>query len=177
MSRDIFSTSSFLRAPSNMALNTFKDRSTTASRGKLFQCFIPFIIKKFFLISNQNLPSSGLKPNCSDASPKKQGNPSIALLLFSCFRGWLGKLPKESADNLARCPRAECCLLRSLLLPWGSAHSTAVRAPQPGFSRQRCLLLGLQQKHWLGASAQLYSTSSSAGSGGRRVSGVFIRRS
>ena len=50
------------RAPSNLALNTSRDRSSTALPGKLFQCFTTLSVKNFPLTSNLNLPSFSLKP-------------------------------------------------------------------------------------------------------------------
>lgn len=97
----------------------------------------PSIFKKnFSLIYNLNLPSSSLNPNCSDASPKEQGRPSIALLLFSCSRGCQGKFPKESADNLA------CCLLRALLPPSGQRSQPCSQSPWAGIQSGMLLAPG-----------------------------------
>ena len=143
--------------------------------GQTLLAFHHFHYKKFSLISNLNLPSSSLKSNCSDTSPKKQGKPSVALLLLAVSEaGWGSSQMKvqitlRDALGLSAAPKGSCCC------PWGSTHSTAARAPQPGFTGERCLLLGLQQQHCLGASAQLCSPSSSAGRGRRQTSGVCIR--
>jgi len=51
-----------LKAPSNLALNTSREGASTAPLGNLFQCLTTLIVKKFFLISNLNLPSFSLKP-------------------------------------------------------------------------------------------------------------------
>ena len=62
MSRDIFHQTRLLRAPSNLALNTAREGASTASLGKLFQCFTTLTVKNFLLISNINLPSFSLQP-------------------------------------------------------------------------------------------------------------------
>jgi len=55
MSRDVFDQTRLLRAPSNLGLNTARERAATASLGNLFQCFTTLMVKNFFLISNLNL--------------------------------------------------------------------------------------------------------------------------
>jgi len=54
--------SRLLKAPSNQALNTSRDRASIASLANLFQCLITLIINNLFLISNLNLLSFSLKP-------------------------------------------------------------------------------------------------------------------
>ena len=49
------------RAPSNLALNTSRDRASTTSRGSLFQHLTTLLVKNFPLTSNLNLPSFNLK--------------------------------------------------------------------------------------------------------------------
>jgi len=43
-------------------LNTSRDGASTTSLGSLFQCFTTLSVKKFFLISNLNLPWCNLRP-------------------------------------------------------------------------------------------------------------------
>jgi len=62
MSRDIFHQTRLLRAPSNLALNSARERAATTSLGKLVQCFTTLMGKNFFPISNLNLPSFSLEP-------------------------------------------------------------------------------------------------------------------
>ena len=50
------------RAPSNRALNTYRNEAATTSLGSLFQHFTILIVKNFPLTSNLNLPSFNLKP-------------------------------------------------------------------------------------------------------------------
>ena len=50
------------RAPSNRALNTYRDGAATTSLGSLFQHLTILIVKNFPLTSNLNLPSFNLKP-------------------------------------------------------------------------------------------------------------------
>jgi len=50
------------RAPSNLALNTSRDGSFTASLGSLCQCHATLCVKNFFLTSNIYLYSFSLKP-------------------------------------------------------------------------------------------------------------------
>jgi len=50
------------QAPSNVALNTSRDRASTASLGNLFQHLTTLLVKNFPLISNLNFPSFNLKP-------------------------------------------------------------------------------------------------------------------
>lgn len=50
------------KAPSSLTLNTFNDRASTVLLENLSCCIPTLIVKKFFLISNVNLPSSSLKP-------------------------------------------------------------------------------------------------------------------
>lgn len=57
MCRDIFHYIKWLKAPSNLALNSSMDGVSTASLDNLFQCFTTLIIIFFFLIYNLNLPS------------------------------------------------------------------------------------------------------------------------
>uniref|UniRef100_A0A8C8RN79 Kinesin-like protein unc-104 n=1 Tax=Pelusios castaneus TaxID=367368 RepID=A0A8C8RN79_9SAUR len=47
---------------SNRTLNVSKDRDSTTSLGNPFQCFTTLLVRKFFLISNLDLPSCNLKP-------------------------------------------------------------------------------------------------------------------
>ena len=96
--------------------------------GQTLLAFHHFHYKKFSLISNLNLPSSSLKSNCSDTSPKKQGKPSVALLLLAVSEaGWGSSQMKvqitlRDALGLSAAPKGSCCC------PWGSTHSTAARA-------------------------------------------------
>jgi len=43
-------------------LNTSRDGDSTTSLGSLFQCLTTLSVKKFFLISNLNLPWHSLRP-------------------------------------------------------------------------------------------------------------------
>jgi len=52
----------FLRAPSNLALNTVREGEGTASLGNLGQGLTTLIGKNFFLTSNLNVPSFSLEP-------------------------------------------------------------------------------------------------------------------
>jgi len=60
--RDTFHQTRSLRAPSNLALNTAREGAATASLSNLGQGLTTLIVKKFFLVSNLNLPSFSLKP-------------------------------------------------------------------------------------------------------------------
>jgi len=60
--RDPFHQPRVLQAPYNLALNTAREGTATASLGNLFQCFTTLMVKNFFLISNLNLPSFSLEP-------------------------------------------------------------------------------------------------------------------
>jgi len=62
MGRDIFHQTRFLKAPSNLALNTARERAATASLGTLGQRLTTLTVKDFFPMSNLNLPSFSLKP-------------------------------------------------------------------------------------------------------------------
>ena len=55
-------------------LNTSQDSDSTISLGSLLQCLITVSEKKFFLISNLNLPWSNLRPFLL-----------VLLLMFLCF--------------------------------------------------------------------------------------------
>jgi len=61
MNRDIFHQSRVLRAPSNLALNTARKGTATASLGNLGQGLTTPIVENFFLISSLTLPSYSLK--------------------------------------------------------------------------------------------------------------------
>ncbi|KAK4828375.1 hypothetical protein QYF61_026113 [Mycteria americana] len=52
----------FLKAPSIQTLNPFSDGASITSVGNLFPYLTTLIVKKFFLMSNLNLPSFSLKP-------------------------------------------------------------------------------------------------------------------
>jgi len=67
--RDPFHQPRVLRAPSNLALSTARERATTASLGNLGQGLTTLIIQNFFLISYLNLPSFSLKPSLRVLSP------------------------------------------------------------------------------------------------------------
>ena len=45
-----------------LALNTYREGTSTASLGNVFQCLTTLIIKNFFLRPSLNLPSFSLKP-------------------------------------------------------------------------------------------------------------------
>jgi len=62
MGRDTFHWTRFLKALSNLALNTSRDGASTASLGSLFQHVTTLTGKNFFPRSNPNLPSFSLKP-------------------------------------------------------------------------------------------------------------------
>jgi len=62
MSRDILPQPRVLRAPSNLALSTAREGAATASLGSLGQGLNTLMGKKFFLISDLNLPSFSLEP-------------------------------------------------------------------------------------------------------------------
>uniref|UniRef100_A0A8C4VNJ2 NIPA like domain containing 2 n=1 Tax=Gopherus evgoodei TaxID=1825980 RepID=A0A8C4VNJ2_9SAUR len=49
------------RASSSLTLKTSKEGDSTTSLGNPFQCFTTLLVKKFFLISNLNLPHCNLK--------------------------------------------------------------------------------------------------------------------
>jgi len=57
-----------------LSLNTSQDSDSTISLGSLLQCLITVSEKKFFLISNLNLPWSNLRPFLL-----------VLLLMFLCF--------------------------------------------------------------------------------------------
>ena len=59
MGRDTFHQPRFLEAPSNLALDTARQRAATASLGNLGQ---GLTVKNFFVTSNLNPPSFSLKP-------------------------------------------------------------------------------------------------------------------
>ena len=50
-----------LKVPSNLALNTSREGTSTMSLGNLCQCLTTLTGKNFFLRSNLNLPSFSLK--------------------------------------------------------------------------------------------------------------------
>ncbi|EMP34023.1 Methylmalonyl-CoA mutase, partial [Chelonia mydas] len=50
------------RALSSLTLKTSKEGDSTTSLGNAFQCFTTLLVKKFFLISNLNLPHCNLRP-------------------------------------------------------------------------------------------------------------------
>jgi len=62
MGRDTFHQTWVLEAPSNPALNTSKEGTSTASLGNLFQHLTNFKVKNFFITVNIKLPSFRLKP-------------------------------------------------------------------------------------------------------------------
>jgi len=62
MGRDTFHQTRLLRAPSSLAFNTAREGAATASLGNLGQGLTILTLKNFFLMSNLNLPSFGLKP-------------------------------------------------------------------------------------------------------------------
>jgi len=51
-----------LSTTSKQFVNTFRDSDSTTSLGSLFQCLTSLSEKKFFLISNLNLPWCNLRP-------------------------------------------------------------------------------------------------------------------
>jgi len=59
--RDTFHQTRLLKAPAYPALNTTREGAATASLGKLCQGLTTLRVKKFFLLSNLNLPSFSLK--------------------------------------------------------------------------------------------------------------------
>lgn len=61
ISRDIFNEIRLLRTTSRLTLNISRDGSLTISLYNLFQHFITFSVKNFFLISRLNLSSPSLK--------------------------------------------------------------------------------------------------------------------
>jgi len=81
MSRHTFHWTRLLRAPSNLALNSSREGTATASLGSLFQCLITLIVKKLFLIPNLNLPFFSLK--LSPLVTTGSGKNSVPLLLVS----------------------------------------------------------------------------------------------
>ena len=62
MSRDIFTQTRLLRAPSNLTFNVSRDGASTTFLGNLFQYFTTLQQKIFFLISSLNLTTFSLKP-------------------------------------------------------------------------------------------------------------------
>jgi len=63
MSRDLYNKIRLLKAPSNLTLNVSRDGASVTTLANLFQCFTTIIMKKFYLLSNVNLPSLSLKPS------------------------------------------------------------------------------------------------------------------
>jgi len=61
MDRDTFKYSRLLKVPSNLALNNSGEGAAAIFLGNLFQCLTTLRVKKFFLLSNLNLPSFRLK--------------------------------------------------------------------------------------------------------------------
>jgi len=58
MGRDLFHQPRAVRAPSNLALNTAREGTATASLGNLGQGLTTLMVKNFFLISNLNFTSA-----------------------------------------------------------------------------------------------------------------------
>ena len=63
VSRDIFSQTRLLRAPSNLAWDVPRDGASPTSLGSLCQGFTTLSVKHFFLTSSLKLPSFSLKPS------------------------------------------------------------------------------------------------------------------
>jgi len=62
LGRDPFHQTRLLQAPSDLALNTAREGTATASLGYLVQGFATLVVKNFFLRSNLDLLSFSLKP-------------------------------------------------------------------------------------------------------------------
>jgi len=73
-------------------LITSRDGDSTTSLGSLFQCFTTLSVKKFFLISNLNLPWHNLRPFPLILSPVRRDQ--------ACSHGQAGTLPAKF-DGLA----------------------------------------------------------------------------
>ena len=65
----------FLSTTSKRFLNTSRDGDSTTSLGILFQCLTTLSVKKFFLISNLNLPWLNLRPFHLILSPARRDQP------------------------------------------------------------------------------------------------------
>jgi len=61
MSRDIFHWTRFLKASSNLTLNTPREGVSATPPSNLFQCLTTLTVKHFFLLSNLTLPSCSFK--------------------------------------------------------------------------------------------------------------------
>jgi len=82
MGRDPFHQPRVLQALSSLALNPAREGAATASLGNLGQGLTTLMVKKFFLISNLNLPSFSLEPSPLVPSPHALvTSPSPALSL------------------------------------------------------------------------------------------------
>ena len=77
-----------LSTTSRWFLNTFRDGDSTTYLGSLFQCLTTLSVKKFFLISNLNLPWLNLRPFHLVLSPVTSEKRPTSFLLYTPFRYW-----------------------------------------------------------------------------------------
>jgi len=82
MGRDTFHQTRLLKALSNLALNTARERAATASLGNLGQCLTT--LKEFLPSIWSNLPSFSLKPLL--LVPWKKSLSSFLVGLFRCWK-------------------------------------------------------------------------------------------
>lgn len=116
----------WLKAPPNLALNTFRDGASTISLGSLFLCLTTLVVKNFFLVSNQNLPSFSLKPlllalllhSLSDSLSYLYNRSSLSMggTLRSLFRAFssLNCTTSSSQENCSNIPIIYVILLWTL---------------------------------------------------------------
>lgn len=111
MDRNTFYYPRLIQTPSNLAVDTFRDRAATASLRNLCHCITMLTEKNFFLTANVNLPSfiSGLFPLVlSLHTPVKSSSPASlwALMLEKCHKN-LPALSEEKSSNRKKCSGGE----------------------------------------------------------------------
>jgi len=119
MGKDPFHQPRVLQAPSNLALNTAREGTATASLGNLGQGLTALTVKNFCLISYLNLHSFSLKP-----SP-------LVLLLHALVTSPSPSLsqPLQALAAALRCPQS--LLLSRLTSPSSPSLSSQQRGSSP----------------------------------------------
>jgi len=136
-----------LSTTSKWFLNTSRDGGLTTSLGSLFQCLTTLSVKKFFQISNLNLPWRNLRPFPLILSPvTSETNPALTVAVCchpSCSQPQDSVAAGSDAQSSAR-----------PLAPWAEVTPHVQEPAAPGgFSKPVPSLIGNLWLCWRGNKA------------------------
>ena len=94
------------RAPFNLALNAFRDGTSTTSMGSLFKCLTTLWVPHFFLTSSLNLSSFSLKPFPLVLSLSNHVKCQLPSCLYTPFKYWKATT-RSACSLLTESPRLE----------------------------------------------------------------------